>query len=152
MLTERSKQLVSPKISFASAMGMQSPIVLVVTNKEKRDALSRLNAKYDPRNRQDPFYGAPVILSVIVPKKIATAIYDGSLVLGNMMLAAHSLGIGSCWIHRAKEVFDDEEGKAFLRDLGLDDEYEGIGNLAIGYAKQFNSNVVPRKDNRVYHI
>lgn len=145
-------QIVQAGLYAASGMGKQSPIILVVTNKEKRDILSRLNTKYDPQKRSDPFYNAPVVLAVLAPKDIPTGVYDGSLVIGNMMLAAHSLGIGSCWIHRAKEVFQDDEGQKLLQDLGLTEEYIGIGHCVIGYAKYLNSNIPPRKANRVYWI
>ena len=84
----------------------------------------------------DPFYGAPVVLVVLADKSRPTYLYDGSLVMGNLMLAAHSLGLGSCWIHRAKETFEREEGKAILKELGIEGDYEGIGNCVIGYAKE----------------
>jgi len=79
-------------------------------------------------------------------------VYDGSLVLGNMMLAAHSLGLGSCWIHRAKEVFEDVEGQEILKGLGILGEYEGIGNLVLGYPELLNSSIPARKENRVFYI
>lgn len=145
-------QIVEAGLYAASGMGKQSPVILVVADKNERDNLSRLNAKYDPQNRADPFYNAPVILSVLVPKGVPTAVYDGSLVIGNMMLAADSLEIGSCWIHRAKEVFEDLEGKALLSRVGLTDDYEGIGNCAIGFPEYINTNIIPRKENRVYRI
>ncbi|NLL61708.1 MAG: nitroreductase family protein [Candidatus Atribacteria bacterium] len=149
---ETIDKIVEAGLYAASGMGKQSPIILVVTNKGIRDKLSQLNAKYDLRNRPDPFYNAPVVLSVLAPESIPTAIYDGSLVIGNMMLAAHSLDIGSCWIHRAKEVFQDEEGKKLLDDLGITGEYEGIGNCVIGFPERTNSTIIPRRDNRVYKI
>lgn len=119
----------------------QSPTIIAVTNKELRDRLSDLNLSII-RSKQlttssgeaDPFYGAPVVLVVLARKDVPTRVYDGSLVMENMMLAAHSLGLGSCWIHRAKEMFETEEGKQILRELGIEDELEGIGNCIIGYA------------------
>ena len=93
----------------ATGMGMQSPIIIAVTNKETRDQLSKMNATIMRRD-MDPFYGAPVVLIVLADKNRPTHIYDGSLVMGNLMNAAASLGIGSCWIHRAKEEFESEEG------------------------------------------
>ena len=86
----------------ATGMGRQSPIILAVTNKEVRDRLSRVNAEI-MGTTSDPFYGAPVVLVVLADKSRPTYLYDGSLVMGNLMLAAHSLGLGSCWIHRAKD-------------------------------------------------
>ena len=95
-----------------SGMGRQSSIIIAITNKDVRDKLSKLNAKIMGENT-DPFYGAPVVLVVLAKKDIPTHIYDGSLVMENLMLAANSLGIGSCWIHRAKEEFETVEGKRF---------------------------------------
>ena len=145
-------QIVEAGLYAASAMGKQSPIILVAANKEDRDKLSEINAKYDPRHRPDPFYNAPVVLTVLAPKNNSTSICDGSLVIGNMLLAAHSLGIGSCWIHRAKEVFEDEEGKKILDKLGISDDYEGIGHCVIGYAENINDTIIPRNTNRVYRL
>lgn len=136
----------------ASGMGMQAPIMIVVKDKTTRDKLSKLNSKYDPKNRPDPFYNAPIVIPVLSDKSVLTYIYDGSLVLGNMMLAAHSLGLGSCWIHRAKEVFEDVEGQEILKGLGILGEYEGIGNLVLGYPDLLNTNIPARKEKRVYRI
>lgn len=84
----------------------------------------------------DPFYGAPVILIVLADKSVPTHVYDGSLVMGNLMNAAQSLGVASIWIHRAKEEFESDFGKKLLADLGIEGEYEGIGHCAIGYAAE----------------
>ena len=146
------QDVVEAGLYAASALNQQSPIILVVTSKETRDQLSRLNAKYDPRKRPDPFYNAPVVLVVLAPKNAPTGIYDGSLVLGNMMTAAFSLGIGSCWIHRAKETFEDGEGKQIFKSLGIQEEYEGIGNCILGYPEHINTNIPPRRENRVFKI
>lgn len=99
----------------ATGMGMQSPVIIAVTDKATRDQLSKMNADVMGTDT-DPFYGAPVVLVVLADKNRPTHIYDGSLVMGNLMNAAASLGIGSCWIHRAKEVFASEEGKALLKN------------------------------------
>ena len=117
----------------ASGMNRQSPIIIAVTNRELRDRLMKMNAAVMGRDGTDPFYCAPVILVVLAKKDAPTHVYDGSLVLGNMMLAAHSLGL-SCWIHRAKEEFESAEGKEILKELGIEGDYEGIGHLALGYA------------------
>ena len=100
----------------------------------------------------DPFYGAPAVLVVLADKSRSTYLYDGSLVMENLMLAAHSLGLGSCWIHRAKEVFELKEGKEILASLGIEGEYEGIGNCIIGYAENSPSERKPRKEKYVYKI
>ncbi len=134
-----------------SGMNRQSPIILVVTNKEVRDKLAKLNAKVMGNNDADPFYGAPVVLVVLADKNSPTAIYDGSLVMGNLMNAAYSLGIGSCWIHRAKEVFASDEGKEILMSLGIEGDYEGIGNCILGYPLE-EKEASPRKENYVFYV
>ena len=131
--TELIQQIVEAGTYAPTGMNRQSPIILAITNKELRDKLSRMNAEILGVN-SDPFYGAPVVLVVLAKKDINTRVYDGSLVMENLMLAAHSLGLGSCWIHRAKETFEREEGKQILAELGIADEYEGIGNCIVGYA------------------
>ena len=118
----------------ATGMGKQSPIIIAVTDKAMRDRLSKMNAAVMGTDT-DPFYGAPVVLVVLADKRIPTYIYDGSLVMGNLMLAAHSEGIASCWIHRAKEEFASEEGKEILKSLGIEGDYEGIGHCILGYAQ-----------------
>ncbi len=138
-------------IAAPSGLNMQSPIVLVVTDRQVRDELSRLNAIDDPFLRKAPFYGAPAVLVVLAKKDVRTRVYDGSLVMENMLLAAHSLGLGACWIHRAKETFEKEEGKAILKKLGISEEYEGIGNCIVGYA-DCTPVEKPRKENRIYYI
>lgn len=95
---------------------------------------------------------SPVVLVVLADKSRPTYLYDGSLVMGNLMLAAHSLGLGSCWIHRAKETFEREEGKAILKELGIEGDYEGIGNCVIGYAKEPAKDAAPRKTDYVHYI
>lgn len=132
-----------------TGMGKQSPLIIAITNRELRDRLSRMNAEI-MCTKSDPFYGAPVVLVVLADKNRATYLYDGSLVMGNLMLAAHSLGLGSCWIHRAKEEFESEEGKQILRELGIEGQYEGIGHCILGYAADgFKPNVIERKQDYV---
>lgn len=135
-----------------TGMNRQSPIMVCITNKEIRDRLSKLNASIMGRDGIDPFYGAPVVVVVLADTLVRTYKYDGSLVMGNLMLAADSLGIGSCWIHRAKEEFETEEGKQILKDLGIEGEYEGIGNCILGYIDGDYPEVRPRKDGYVYFV
>ena len=131
----------------------QSPIILAVTNRQVRDELSRLNAKIlGAPEGIDPFYNAPVVLVVLASKERNTRVYDGSLVMGNLQLAAHALGLGACWIHRAKETFELPEGKALLEKLGVQGEYEGIGNCVIGYPDGPLPAIKPRKQNWVYYV
>ena len=135
----------------ATGMGAQSPIIIAVTNKEVRDKLSKLNASVMGTDT-DPFYGAPVVLIVLADKSKGTYLYDGSLVMGNLMLAAHELGLGSCWIHRAKEEFESAEGKEILQSLGITGDYEGIGHCILGYADGPEPDAKPRKESYVYYI
>ena len=126
-------QIVEAGLYAASGMNRQSAAILPVSDRELRDRLSRMNAAVMGRVGDDPFYGAPAVLVVLARREVPTHVYDGSLVMGNMMLAAHVLGLGSCWIHRAREEFDSEEGKALLRELGVEGDWEGIGHLIVGY-------------------
>ncbi len=144
-------QVIEAGLHAPSGLNKQSPIILAVTNKEIRGELSALNAGNDPFHRADPFYGAPAVLVVLADKSVPTYLYDGSLVMENLMLAAHALGLGACWIHRAKETFERPEGKAILQKLGIQGEYEGIGNCVLGYA-DIEPEKKPRKENRVYYI
>ena len=95
--------------------------------------------------------GAPVVLVVLADRNNPNHVYDGSLVMGNLMLAAHALGVGSCWINRARQVFDSDEGKAILAQLGIEGDYEGVGNCILGYADGPAPEAKPRKENYVYY-
>lgn len=147
---ELIEQIVEAGTYAPTGRNLQSPIIVAVTNKAVRDHLSKMNASIMNANT-DPFYGAPVVLIVLANKDVNTYIYDGSCVMENLMLAAHSLGLGSCWIHRAKEEFESEEGKALLKEWGIEGNYEGIGHVIIGYNK-VEPVSKPRKDNYVYYI
>ncbi len=144
-------KIINAGLYAANGMGAQSPIIIQVTNKEMRDKLSKMNADVMGANT-DPFYGAPAVLVVLADKNRPTAVYDGSLVMGNLMLAAHALGIGSCWIHRAKEEFESEEGKKILKSLGIEGEYVGIGHCILGYADGEPKPAAERKPGRVFKI
>ncbi len=144
-------QIIKAGTYAATGKNHQSPIIIAVTNKEVRDKLSKINAEI-MGTKTDPFYGAPVVLIVLAEKQFPTYVYDGSLVIGNMMLAAHSLGIGSCWIHRAKQEFEREEYKDLLKSLGIEGDYEGIGHCILGYTDGEEPAPAPRKDNYVYYI
>lgn len=134
-----------------TGMGAQSPIIVAVTDRQTRDRLAELNAAVMGGD-SDPFYGAPAVLVVLADRNVPTYLYDGSLVMGNLMNAAHAVGLGSCWIHRAKEVFDSEEGKALLKEWGIEGDYEGIGNCIIGYPKGEAPQPKARKAGYVYHV
>lgn len=115
-----------------TGMGMQSPLIVVVRDKATRDKLSAMNAAI-MGSKGDPFYGAPAVIVVLAKRSMPTHVYDGSLVMGNMLNAAHALGLGACWIHRAKEEFDSAEGRALLSQWGIEGDYEGIGHCVVGY-------------------
>lgn len=134
-----------------TGMGRQSPIIVAVQDKETVSKLSKLNAAVKG-NSSDPFYGAPTVLVVLADKTMPTYVYDGSLVMGNLMNAAWSVGVSSCWIHRAKEVFESEEGKELLNEWGITGDYEGIGNCILGYADMDIPKAPARKDNYVIRV
>lgn len=150
---EKIDQIVEAGLYAASGMNRQPVKILVVTNKNLRDKLAAEKCKIDGwQDGADPFYGAPVVLVVLADKEEGTYIYDGSLVMGNLMLAAHALGVGSCWIHRAKEEFELPEYKELLKSLGIEGDWEGIGQCILGYTDGDEQKPLPRKDNRVYYI
>ena len=144
-------QIVEAGTYAPTGMGKQSPIIVAVTNRDTRDQLAEMNAKIMGVDT-DPFYGAPVVLVVLADKQYPTYLYDGSLVMGNLMNAAQAVGLGSCWIHRAKEVFETPEGKALLKEWGIEGDYEGIGNCIIGYSAQEAPQPKPRKPDYIRYI
>ena len=137
-----------------TGMGKQSPTIVCITNKQERDRLMRLNAQVMGKEGTDPFYGAPVVIAVLVDKSIPTYVNDGELVIENLMLAAHDLGLGSCYIWRARQEFESAEGKQMLADWGLpaDVDYEGVGHVILGYADMPSPKPVARKENYVYRV
>lgn len=148
---ETIARIIQAGLYAPSGLNRQSPIIIAITKKEERDKLSELNREIMGSD-SDPFYGAPVVLVVLADKTIPTYIYDGSLVMENLMLAAYDMGLGSCWIHRAKEEFERPEGKALLAELGIQGEYEGIGHCILGYPEGEYPEPSPRKEGRVYYI
>ena len=147
------EQIIEAGLYAANGMGKQATLTIAVTNKELRDQISRDNCKIGEWKEDfDPFYGAPVILIVLADVSWRNRIYDGSLVMGNMMLAAHSLGLGSIWIHRAKEEFETSFYKKLLKKYGVEGEWEGIGHCAVGYYDGELPEAAKRKDNRVLWI
>lgn len=130
---------------------MQSPVIVAVTDKATIDYVSGLNAKVLGVDT-DPYYGAPVILLVLADGNVNTFVEDGACVLENMMLEAHALGLASVWVHREREIFDSEEGKALLRKWGLDETLRGIGSIALGYAAVDLPKAAPRKEGYIVKI
>ena len=148
---EDIEAVIDAGLAAASGRNLQASVIIAVTNKEIRDRLSKANAAVMGASG-DPFYGAPCVLVVLGDKKAHTYLYDGSLTLGNMMLAAHERGLGSCWIHRAKEVMAEPGWQEWIRSLGLEGEYEGIGNLTLGYLDGEYPDPKERKENRVVFV
>lgn len=151
---ELVEQIVEAGTFAASGHDRQPWAIIVVTNAEVRRRLSAVNASFFDMDVKDPFYGAPVVVVVLCKKRTPTYVYDGSLCIGNMMLAAHSLGLASCWIHRAKQTFELPEWRQWLAETGLDmeEEWEGIGHLALGYAEGGLPAARPRKSGRVFTV
>ena len=148
---ELIKEVVTAGEYAPTGRGMQSPRIVVITNKAVRDRLSKLNAEV-MGTTSDPFYGAPVILLVLADKERPTYLYDGSLVMGNLMLAAYAVGLGSCWINRAKEMFESAEGKALKEKWGLADSYAGVACCILGYADGPLPEAKPRKSDYIVRV
>ncbi len=130
----------------------QVPVIVAIKDRAVRDKISKMNAEILGNPDIDPFYGAPTIILVLTDPSVSTAVEDASLVLGNLMHAACALGVDSCWIHRAKEEFNSQEGKAMLREWGLDESLVGVGHLAIGYRDCEYPKPSPRKENYIIKI
>lgn len=133
-----------------SGMNTQNTYMVAVRDKETRDQLSRMNAEV-MGSTADPFYGAPCVVVVLVEPERYTAVEDGSLVLGNLMQAAYDIGVGSCWIHRARQMFEGEEGKALLRKWGLREDLIGVGNCILGYPDE-DPAPKPRREGRIIKV
>ena len=136
----------------ATGMNRQVPIIVCVQDKETIEQLRRMNAEIMGNPDSDPFYGAPTVLIVLATTERPTYVEDGSLVLGNLMNAAYAVGVDSCWIHRAKQEFESEEGKALLKKWGIEGEYVGIGHLILGYRDCELPEPAPRKENYIYRV
>ena len=134
----------------ASGMNTQNSIMVAVRDKETRDQLSRMNADVMGTDK-DPFYGAPCVVVVLVEPERYTAVEDGSLVMGNLMQAAYDIGVGSCWIHRARQMFESEEGKALLRKWGLREDLIGVANCILGYPDEEPA-PKPRREGRIIKV
>ena len=147
---EELEAVIEAGICAPTGMNRQSPIIVAVQNKEDISLMSRINGEI-MGTETDPFYGAPTVLVVLAAANSKHAVQDGSLVMGNLMNAAHSLGLGSCWINIAKELFDRPEGKALLKKWGIDGEYIGVGNCILGYPDEAPA-MKPRKENYVYYV
>lgn len=148
---EELEQILTAGMWAPSGMGGQSPKMVVVQKPEVIKKLSELNAAVMGTS-SDPFYGAPVVIVVFADTARPTCVEDGSLVMGNLMNAASSLGIGSCWIHRAKQVFESEEGKALMKEWGVPETYVGVGHCILGYPEAAPKAGKPRKEDYIVRV
>ena len=147
---DQLEQIIQAGLYAANGRGRQATLTVAVTRRDLRDKISEWNRQIGGWDEGfDPFYGAPVILIVLARKDCPTHVYDGSLVMGNMMLAAHSLGLGSIWIHRAREEFELPEGQQLLKELGIEGQWEGIGHCAVGCIEGSVPAPAPRAPGRV---
>ena len=146
-------QVIEAGLYAASGRNGQPAIIVAVTNKELRDRLSVLNGQIAGMPEgHDPFYGAPVVLIVLSRKDWSTYLYDGSLVMGNLMLAAEAVGAASCWINRARQEFDSPEGKELLKKWGIPERFRGVGHCILGYAAEEPALAKPRKADFVHRV
>ena len=143
-------QVLEAGLYAPTGMNTQNIYMVAVRDKETRDLLMKMNAAVMSREG-DPFYGAPCVIVVLGDADGYPVVENGSLVLGNLMNAAHAVGLGSCWIHRAKQTFETEEGKALLRKWGLPENLVGIGNCILGYAAE-EPTPRPRKEGRIVKV
>lgn len=148
---EDLEKIIEAGLYAASGHGLQSSVIVAITDRALRDRLAEMNRVIGGwQEGYDPFYGAPAVLLVLADRSSPNHVYDGSLSMGNMMLAAHALGLGSCWINRAREEFESGEGKAILAELGLEGDFEGIGHCIVGYPDGEIPAAKPRREGRVF--
>lgn len=148
---EKLVQILEAGMYAPNGLGQQSPIMVVLQKKEDIQQLSRMNAQIFGTDT-DPFYGAPTVVIVLADKNRRTCVEDGSLVMGNLMNAAASLGVDSCWIHRAREEFASPEGQELLKKWGIHGDYIGIGHCLLGYAAKEAPAPKPRKADYIYRV
>lgn len=134
-----------------TARNNQKPVMVAVRDKQTRDTLSAMNAAVMGANA-DPFYGAPCVIVVLADPDMPTWVEDGSLVLGNLLNAAHALNLGSCWINRAREEFDSAEGKALLKKWGIEGDWIGVGHCILGYPAAEPKPAAPRKPDYIVRV
>lgn len=149
---EELSQILEAGLYAACGMGKQSPVLVAVQDEKTRAQLLRMNAEIEGHPKKDTFYGAPTVVVVLGDTNCATYVEDGSLAIGNMMNAAHAIGVGSCWIHRARQEFESEEGKALLKEWGLGENYAGVGHCILGYQEGDAPKAEPRREGRVVRV
>ena len=149
---EELQQVLEAGMYAPTGMGKQSPVIVAVQDKDAIETLRKMNAAILGAPEADPFYGAPTVLIVLADRSRPTYLYDGSCVMSNLLNAAQAVGLGACWIHRAREEFDSDEGKALLEQWGVRGDYEGIGHCILGYRADAVPAPAPRKDDYVYYV
>ena len=145
---EQLEQILQAGQYAPTGMGAQSPVMVVVQDRQLIEKIGKMNAAV-MGTESDPFYGAPTVIVVFADRRRGTYLEDGSLVVGNLLNAAHAVGVDSCWIHRAKEVFETQAGKMLMHGWGLDENYVGIGNCILGYRDCDYPIPKPRKENYI---
>ncbi|MDD6211576.1 MAG: nitroreductase family protein [Clostridiales bacterium] len=151
LLETELQMILQAGMNAPSGMNRQSPIMVVVQDQDTIRKLSAMNAAVMGKDGTDPFYGAPTVVVVLADKEAPTWKEDGSLVMGNLMNAAYSMGVGSCWVHRAGQVFDSPEGQALLREWGIEGNYGGVGHCILGYPDE-EKEPLKRKEDYIYRI
>lgn len=150
---EQLQQILEAGMYAPTGKGMQSPVMVVVQDPQLIRTLSQMNAAVLGAQDTDPFYGAPTVVLVLADRSVRpTWLEDGSLVMGNLMNAAWSVGVDSCWIHRAREMFESEAGQALLKQWGLEGDYVGVGNCILGYRDCQVPQPKPRKEGYVIRV
>lgn len=149
---EALEQIVEAGLWAPSGMGCQATHMVVVQDPDDVAQLSRMNAEIMGAE-SDPFYGAPTVIVVLADPSKPTCVEDGALVMGNLLNAAHALGVASCWIHRAHEEFESDEGKALLAKWGVEGTWRGVGHCILGYAAEGGeAPAAPRIEDRVTYV
>lgn len=149
---EQLNQILEAGTYAPSGNGLQSALMVVVQDVDLIKKLSKMNARFTTDPKGDPFYGAPTVVIVFANTTSNNYLQDGSLVMGNLMNAAHAVGIDSCWINRAKEVFESDEGKRLLKEWGIGSNYAGVGNCILGYRDCEYPDPKPRKEGYIVRI
>ena len=149
---EELQQVLEAGMYAPTGRDAQAPVIVAVQDPETIDTLRKMNAAILGNPEADPFYGAPTVLIVLADKSRPTYLYDGSCVMDNLLNAAQAVGLGACWIPRAKEEFESAEGKAMLEQWGVQGDYEGIGHCVLGYRADAEPAPAPRKANYVYYV
>lgn len=146
------QQILAAGTYAPSGKGRQSTKIVVLQDPAEISALEAMNAAVMGQSGTHPFYGAPTVCVVLASADVPTCVEDGALVIGNLMNAAWSLGVGSCWIHRAREEFASAEGKALLEKWGISGNYIGVGHCILGYAAKPYAAAAPRKEDFIVRV